>query len=175
MTLVGGRGSMEEPDVKRGAWSAWRSKSLAERLYWNAFPTEGGCLEFDGARTKGGYGRIKDKGKNLRAHRVSFELHNGLIQDSLVVLHSCDNPPCIEPTHLSIDTIGENNRDKTRKGRNNGPAGIRNSQCKLTFEQVQCLRARKAEGEKRSVLAAEYGITPEYVNQLSSGIWRKVA
>jgi len=64
----------------------------------------------------------------LRAHRVSWELHNGPIPDGLFVCHHCDNPICVRPDHLFLGTCADNIADGLRKGR---PIGHRNpTHCK---------------------------------------------
>ena len=49
------------------------------------------CWEWDGARHPFGYGQSGQ----IRAHRLSYEIHHGPIPDGLLVRHSCDNPPCV--------------------------------------------------------------------------------
>jgi len=53
------------------------------------------------------------------AHRLSYIIHKGSIPERMTILHSCDNPPCINPDHLSIGTQKENLADMTSKGRRN--------------------------------------------------------
>lgn len=82
-----------------------------------------GCWEFNDTCDKDGYGKIKRYGKDLRAHRVSYAEANGVeLTPDVKVLHSCDNPPCINPAHLSSGTTLDNERDKDRKGRRPIPA-----------------------------------------------------
>ena len=68
-----------------------------------------------------GYGRMHIVGGPARTHRISWELHNGPIPAGMLVLHHCDNPPCVNPAHLFLGTAGDNMRDMVAKGRNWNP------------------------------------------------------
>jgi len=51
------------------------------------------------------------------AHRTSWQIHNGSIPEGMLVLHKCDNPPCVNPEHLYLGTAIENNRDAAARKR----------------------------------------------------------
>jgi hypothetical protein len=92
---------------------------IGHRLEEKTLPVpEAGCHIWMGRSGGKGYGGFKLKGKILLAHRVSWEYHNGPIPDGLCVLHKCDTPLCINPNHLFLGTIADNNKDCARKGRN---------------------------------------------------------
>lgn len=55
--------------------------------------------------------------KAFLSHRVSYEIFNGSIPDGMVVMHMCDMPACVNPSHLMCGTQGDNMRDAFRKGR----------------------------------------------------------
>ena len=76
----------------------------------------GECLEFTGYIDKHGYGRLKHKGKWF-AHRLAYYLATGIHPGNLLVCHSCDNPPCINPAHLFLGTNKDNFDDMMKKGR----------------------------------------------------------
>lgn len=100
-----------------------RRTPIAER-FWQRVTVgpEDQCWEWQGPFNHYGYGLIGDAlGTPQRAHRVSYEIHKGPIPDGLVVMHSCDNPPCVNPAHLSVGTVADNNWDRARKGRTRGP------------------------------------------------------
>ncbi len=81
-----------------------------------------GCLEWQGSRTKGGYGTFYLSGGRAHpfrttAHRVAWMLEYGSIPQNLWVLHHCDNPPCVQIRHLFLGTPTDNTSDARTKGR----------------------------------------------------------
>lgn len=93
--------------------------SLSCRLAADSFEPSGGagCWRWDGATDKDGYGRVRWQYVMYRAHVASWIAHNGAVPKGFCVLHKCDNPTCINPAHLWIGTVGDNNRDRNAKGR----------------------------------------------------------
>ena len=73
------------------------------------------CWTWNGGLTRGGYGAFKVNGVQGRAHRYSFFLANGFYPP--IVMHGCDNPPCVNPAHLTGGTQALNMADCVAKGR----------------------------------------------------------
>lgn len=138
--------------VGTGAHFTLQPKPDPAVLFWTKVEKRGdGCWEWQGARTRFGHGRMRIDGKEVGAHRFSFALHNPDAEiDGAVVRHSCDNPPCVNPNHLLLGTMGDNNRDASRRGR---------SSTKLTETDVLAIRARHASGESYSLLGREFGVS----------------
>ena len=93
---------------------------------------ENGChIVTSHALDKDGYGKITRNGMNWQIHRYVYTQIHGEIPEGLVVMHSCDNPPCINPNHLSLGTHFDNSQDMLSKkragkrGRRPGPFGPR--------------------------------------------------
>lgn len=94
-----------------------RGATAEERLrHFGWTETSDGCWEFNGARSAG-YGRLWLNGRMRTAHRTAYEAWVGPVSDKQVVMHSCDNPPCINPAHLRAGTQADNLADMTAKGR----------------------------------------------------------
>ena len=120
-----------------------------------------------------GYGEKRYKGKRWLAHRLAYFLEYGEDPGDRCVCHACDNPSCVEPTHLFLGTHDDNVQDRNRKGRqamwpNHGRA-------KLTYRQAAEIKGRLLLGEKKSVLAREFGITGMAILDMERGrSWKGV-
>jgi hypothetical protein len=110
----------------------------------------------------------------IGAHKFSYELHNGQVPEGMVVMHSCDNPTCVNPAHLVLGTYLANMQDMHAKGRAKpGRAiGERNPNVRLTPELVRLIRG-SAKGNKE--LAAELGVGINTVRGVRIGrTWKHV-
>lgn len=92
--------------------------SLLERFEEKVEPvTESGCHIWMGCCTPKGYGQFRADGKTALAHRIAYELYRGPIPEGMCACHTCDNPSCVNPEHLSLGTPKDNTHDMLRKGR----------------------------------------------------------
>lgn len=129
-------------------------RPLAER-FWEkvAIKDPSECWEWTGGRFSDGYGAISVDGKAQRAPRVALHL-TGINPDGLHVRHSCDNPACVNPKHLSVGTAQDNANDKVSRGRQSRVS-------KISDKQVLEIYSSKL---PHKILAEKYGVSAGLVN-----------
>lgn len=96
-----------------------------------------GCLMWQGATTRGGYGRIVFKRRYYYVHRAVWAHFNGPIPDGYDVCHSCDTPGCCDIEHLWAGTAKDNIQDSVRKGRH-GVKGCKGPRLLLRDREYCC-------------------------------------
>lgn len=132
----------------------------------------GECWEWQASCDDSGYGTFRHQGKMKKAHRLAWVFcGRGPIPDGLVVMHSCDNPPCCNPAHLSVGTRSDNMRDAVAKGRHAHVRlpGEAHPNAKLTDAQVVEIRRRLAEGESQRALARAFGVSKPAIGRIARG------
>jgi hypothetical protein len=88
--------------------------------FWAKVDKSEDCWEWIGQKHSNGYGllqcRSRKNRKMIKAHRLSYELHNGPIPEGLLVLHKCDNKLCVNPDHLELGNYSKNLKDAYDRG-----------------------------------------------------------
>ena len=154
----------------------YEAKAL-KRLFDKAVYGDNGCMEFVGSTDDHGYGCLRFKGPVVKAHRVSYILLVGDIPPDMNVLHSCDNPPCINPEHLFLGTDADNSQDMINKGRSKSARkGSENGRALVTEADVIEIRRLYNEGVMTiSELARRYKLTWRPTQMIIDRItWRHI-
>jgi HNH endonuclease len=130
-----------------------------------------GCWIWQGAKTEGGYGHLYVDGYTQLAHRVMWTVVVGSIPDGMLICHTCDNPPCINPEHLFMGTVSANSRDMVQKGRGRGASrpGEKNPNHKISNDTVLRIRQMFQEGMKPQKIADLLGLNNDHVSSITRG------
>lgn len=138
-----------------------------ERLEWGGWTvTDSGCWEWRGNKFPKGYGRVAVSDTTRGAHCIAYEVWVGAIPDGLLVRHSCDNPPCINPEHLSVGTSQDNSNDMVERQRQNSVVGEAHYAAKLTADTVREIRKLYMEGWTQPMLAERFGTTSKNMHMI---------
>lgn len=134
-----------------------------EEFFRNISISETGCHLWTGGRCKA-YGSLRIGRTVIKAHRLAYALAYGPIPRGAHVLHSCDVGICVNPQHLRLGTHKDNMRDKKERGRVVSKYGEQSHLAKLTFAQVQEIRAMVSAGALQRVVAEKFGTTQTNVS-----------
>lgn len=138
-----------------------RKKKAVEERFWPKVnkngpvpahcPELGCCWVWTGSRSVVGgeksYGTLSVRGvsgyKPVGAHRISFILANSSIASGMLILHHCDNKPCVRPTHLYQGNASRNGKDAYDRALREAVSlpGEKHPMAKLTWNQVVEIRA----------------------------------
>ena len=111
---------------------------------------------------------LHHKRKRHLVHRVVMVVINGENPGGLYGLHSCDNPGCCNPKHLSIGTPKDNVADMVKRKRNR--TGAQCSWASLTDEDVIAIRANpNRKGRPLTLIATEYGVSQTTISKVLRG------
>lgn len=121
-----------------------------------------------GKSTQHKYGAFNIGRGNVLCHRFSWELHNALeIPHGMHILHRCDVPFCVNPSHLFLGTHQDNMTDMREKRRAIGHPGEANKCAKLTSDDVIIIREKRKQGVSCVKLAALYSVVPSTISRIS--------
>lgn len=168
-------------EVKRGR-AKWcsracyydRQNTSIPKRFWAKVRKTNSCWIWTGASYSAGYGIIGTTGLNggrMVTHRLSWLIHYGEIPKGMMVLHKCDNPPCVNPEHLFLGTIQDNVDDMIKKGRHRFLGNA-----KISPEEVRVIRAEYADGKATMAeLAKRYHLGPTAVlNIIHRTRWKDI-
>jgi hypothetical protein len=133
------------------------------------------CWEWTGAKNLDGYGRFRVGRKHERAHAMLLWWSAG--EKPPYIMHLCDNPKCVRPSHLQPGSHSLNMRDAYKKGRRPDctPKGVRHYAARFTEADVQDIRRRYAKGEKATCIGNLYGVPGSHIGQIVKGkIYRSI-
>ena len=136
------------------------------------------CWYWAGSKNNHGYGVLSVYNKNnwrikkdYAAHRLSFELHKGISNKSLLVCHHCDNKLCVNPEHLFLGTPADNMLDKVKKNRQSRRSFKESKYAKLSVEKVAFIRELFQKNPKYSIaeLSKQFGVSTSLLYKVKKG------
>lgn len=131
------------------------------------------CWKWTAYRDKDGYGTMRVGRLKRRAHRIAFAIENNSSISDEWVLHLCDNPQCVNPSHLLIGTSQSNHKDMQAKkriahGETSGVSKLKNS-------DIPKIRELRAIGKTWSEIGRSVGVSRVTARSACLGkTWRHV-
>lgn len=126
--------------------------------FWAKVDKTPTCWLWQGAKASSGYGICTIDGKNHSAHRLSWQWANKgkKIPKGHVLLHKCDNPLCVRPSHLEPGTQQHNVDDRVEKQRS--ARGKGNGRARLDQDDIKKIKALRETGMTESAIATMFNV-----------------
>lgn len=134
-----------------------------------------GCWLWTASKMNSGYGQFGMNGTMRQAHRVSYELHHGQVPKGMLVLHSCDNKQCVNPSHLRAGTKSENLKEAYERNRRARPnfSGENNPRASITVADALHMRQLRLDGMSVTAIAKQFGVKRSLASDVVNGrSWR---
>lgn len=151
-----------------------RDPLIQERNFWKkvARTDPNDCWPWTGKKSSSGYGRFRMDGQTQTASRVALFYATGRMPKNCV-LHSCDNPPCVNPKHLREGSHKDNAKD--RGERNRTARGDKIPSSVLTEARVLIIKERLTRGDKVGVIARDEGVDSSTISNIRRGrTWKHI-
>ena len=147
--------------------------STTNNRYWNYVDKKGEdeCWNWLGSKDSDGYGQFTIGHNTFKSHRVMYILTYGKIYEDKLIMHTCDNPSCVNPKHLKEGTYKDNMIDKVNKGRDysgvQNNKGELNPNCKLTIKDINKIRNIYKTGEvTQKQLAKKFNVEQPHISRI---------
>ncbi len=151
-----------------------------ECRFWSKVDKRGPdeCWPWTGTKGHFGHGLFvlstsRENRVAANAHRVSYEMHSGVPlsqmmpkRDDLLVCHTCDNPPCVNPKHLYLGSHYTNQQDRKNRGRPMSRTGYRKHEAMIDV----VLRMHR-EGISQMRIAYMTGVNQASVSEIIRGVY----
>ena len=136
-----------------------------------------GCWQWQGKPDKDGYGRLRIGGRKVcKSHRAAWMIANDIDPGEKLICHHCDNPGCVNPSHLYLGTFADNSRDRAKRNRANPQKGSDRWNAKLTDDLVARILLEYQPGVTgQKELGKKFGVTQTCICLILHGrIWKHV-
>ena len=147
------------------------TKSIEERFLEKCGPQlPSGCIEWQAWRLPHGYGMLRlgaATAGRILAHRYAYERANGEIPEGMVVMHTCDNPSCVNAAHLRVGTHRDNTQDMVTKKRHGWR--VKTPWQKLNSEDAKAIKQLRQQGFTQQKIADRYGVSRPLISLLLKG------
>lgn len=141
------------------------TEEIKNRIFSYIDFKEKSCWNWTGTLTRAGYGVLRINGSNYYAHRLSYKVFNNKEpNDELEIIHSCDNPKCCNPDHLTEATHKLNMQDAIFKGRS--AFGENHGNATLSNEEVEEIKKMYQQGYLQEDIARKFEIRQQTVSRI---------
>ena len=124
-----------------------------------------GCWNCTSHALSSGYPRKMINKQSIQLSRFVYAEHNGAIPEDMVIRHTCDNPKCINPSHLVIGTRSDNMKDMVERNRIN--RGI----VKLSERDIELIKyAYHSEKYTERQLAKLFGVGISAIHKILTNV-----
>ena len=142
------------------------------KRFWDKVKKGPDCWEWTACiNRREGYGIFTKVCGTRLAHRISWIFEYGEIPEGMCVLHRCDTPGCVRPSHLFLGTQRDNLHDMYSKKRHK--TGDKHHGSKVTERDILNIRILDI---PQSALAKLYGLTQPTISAIKTRhTWKEVA
>lgn len=161
---------------QRCAGQSWKrrcaeARAPIEQMFHAKYERGEYCWNWTSTKDKDGYGLLFYQKKIYRANKLALQFAGTPVPDGYYACHKCDNPACVNPSHLYVGTPQQNSDDCRIRGR--GQKGEKVHSAKLTEADVRLIRSSFETDEETG---KRFGVSRSNISMIRSRrTWKHVA